>query len=243
MSRRALAAQVGIELRLTLRRGESLLALLGIPVGVLLFFDQVEVVETGFAEPLDFLVPGVLALAVVASGMVSLGIATGFERAYGVLKLLGATPLGRGALVAAKSMSVVLLEVLQVAVIVGVAALLGWPVTARLLPAAGLLVLGTVAFAGLGLLMAGALRAELTLALANALYVAFLLLGGVVVPLDRLPGGLEAVAKGLPATQLAEGLRAVLVAGEEVPAWALLGLLAWAVVAPVAAVIMFRWEE
>lgn len=239
---RAFVAQARTEVALTLRRGESVLATLGIPVGVLVFFAGVDVVETGFEHPIDFLVPGVLGLSVVATAMVSLGIATGFERRYGVLKRLGATPLSRPVLVAAKTASVVAVLVLQVAVVVAVGAALGWDVTARLIPAIGLLLLGAAAFAGLGLLMAGTLRAEMTLALANALYVGFLLLGGIAVPLERLPGALEAVAKVTPAAALVESVRAVLV-GVSVPVWALAGVIGWAVAAPLLAALLFRWEE
>jgi ABC-2 type transport system permease protein len=239
-------AQCRVEIALTLRRGESLLATLGIPVGVLVFFSSVDVVDTGFTHPLDFLVPGVLALAVIAAGMVSLGIATGFERRYLVLKRLGTTPLGPGGLVAAKTAAVLALEVLQVAVVVGVALALGWDPAGsvtRVVGVAGVLALGTTAFAGLGLLMAGTLRAEATLALTNGLYVAFILVGGIAVPLDRLPGWLEGLSRGLPAAQLAAALRGVMTAGEAVPGWALGGLAAWAVAAPLAAVLAFRWEE
>ncbi|HVM40493.1 MAG TPA: ABC transporter permease [Acidimicrobiia bacterium] len=240
---RAVIAHARMELVLTLRRGESLLATLGIPVGVLVFFSQVDVVDTGFDEPLDFLVPGVLALAVVAAGMVSLGIATGFERRYGVLKRLGVTPLGRRGLVVAKIAAVVALELVQVLVLLAVAAVLGWDLPSGLAIAVGWLLAGTVAFGGLGLLMAGTLRAEGTLALTNGLYVAFILVGGVAVPLDRLPGWLAAVSKALPAAQLTEVVRGTLVAGADVPVWAWAGLLAWAVAAPALAAATFRFEE
>lgn len=242
MTARAVMAQARIEILLTLRRGESVLATLGIPVGVLVFFSVVEVVDTGFEEPLDFLVPGVLALAVIATGMVSLGIATGFERRHGVLKRLGSTPLSRPGLVVAKTSAVLVVEVLQAAVIVGVAATLGWDLSGRLVGAAGLLLLGTVAFAGLGLLMAGALKAELTLAFTNLFYVAFILVGGVAVPLARLPNWLEMVAKTTPAAQLTEAVRAALL-GEAIPGWAIGGLVAWAIGAPLLAAAVFRWEE
>jgi len=155
--------------------------------------------------------------------MVSLGIATGFERRYLVLKRLGTTPLGPGGLVAAKTAAVLALEVLQVAVVVGVALALGWDPAGsvtRVVGVAGVLALGTTAFAGLGLLMAGTLRAEATLALTNGLYVAFILVGGIAVPLDRLPGWLEGLSRGLPAAQLAAALRGVMTAGEAVPGWA-----------------------
>jgi len=239
---RAVSAQARMEILLTLRRGESVLATLGIPVGVLVFFSVVDAVDTGFEQPVDFLVPGVLALAVIATGMVSLGIATAFERRYAVLKRLGSTPLSRSGLVIAKTSGVLVVEVLQAAVIVGVAATLGWDVTGRLVGAAGVLLLGTVTFAGLGLLMAGTLKAELTLALTNLLYVAFVLVGGVAVPLARLPDWLETVAKVTPAAQLTEATRATLLGGA-VPAWAIGGLVAWAVAAPVLAAAAFRWEE
>jgi ABC-2 type transport system permease protein len=239
---RAVAAQTRVEALLTLRRGESLLVTLGIPVGVLVFFGSVDLVSTGYADPLDFLVPGVLALAVMSMAMVSLGIATGFERRYGVLKRLGPTPLGRDGLLLAKVLNVVGLEALQALVLVAAAMAMGWSPTARLLPAAGIMALGTVAFAGLGLLMAGALRAEATLALANGIYLLLLLLGGMAFPLDRLPGALESLARAQPAAALADGLRGVLAPGR-LPGARAAVLVAWAMAAPAAAVRFFRWEE
>src|SRR5207249_5640098 len=152
---KALLAQTRVELTLTLRRGESVLLALGIPVLLLGFFSIVDVLPTGRRHPVDFLAPGVLALAVLSTAMVGLGIATGFERQYGVLKRLGTTPLGRPALLAAKTLSILAVEVLQVAVLVVVALLLGWD-PAGSAPKAGLaMLLATVGFAGVGLLMAG----------------------------------------------------------------------------------------
>src|SRR6478735_105733 len=113
MRRRALVAQTRAETILQLRRGENLVVTLAIPLGILVFFAKVDTISTDFAHPVDFLVPGVLSLAVMASAMVSLGIATGFERRYGVLKRLGVTPLSRGGLVTAKTATVLTLEVLQ----------------------------------------------------------------------------------------------------------------------------------
>ncbi|CAN5838008.1 ABC transporter permease [soil metagenome] len=242
---RGLLALVRVELVLTLRRGESVLVTLGIPVGLLVFFSLVDVLPTGAApgdDPVDFLAPGVLALAVMSTAMVSLGIATGFERQYGVLKRLGATPLGRPRLLAAKTGSVLAVEVLQVSVLVPVALALGWsPAGGWGVAAAGLL-LGTVAFAGLGLLLAGTLRAEVTLAAANGLYLALLLLGGMVIPLSELPAGLRAVAEVLPAAALSDVVAGALTDRVAIPARAWLVLVAWAVAAPVVAAWQFRWE-
>jgi ABC-2 type transport system permease protein len=238
----ALLAQTRVELLLTVRRAESLLVTVAIPVGILVFFSQIDAI-TDVESPIDFLVPGVLALAVMSTAMVSLGIATGYERHYGVLKRLGSTPLSRAGLLTAKTANVLVIEVLQVVVIVAVGTALGWSSTARILPAVALLLVGTVAFAGIGLLMAGTLRAEANLALSNALFLLLLFLGGMAYPLDRLPGALEALAEALPAAALAESVRAVLTPGGGFPLGHVLVLVAWAVVTPVAAGYAFTWEE
>ena len=99
----AFLSQLRIELRLGFRQGEQMLVSLGIPLLILVFFSSVHILPSGTAdEPIDFLAPAVLALAVMSTAMVSLGIGTGFERHYGVLKRLGASPLGRGRWIAAK---------------------------------------------------------------------------------------------------------------------------------------------
>jgi ABC-2 type transport system permease protein len=240
---RAIAAQARVELLLTLRRGESLLVTLAIPLGILVFFSQVDAVNTDLPDPVDFLVPGVLALAVMSSAMVSLGIATGFERRYGVLKRLGSTPLSRGGLLVAKTANVLVLEVLQTIAIVATGAALGWSPSGGLVAAFGLVLVGTIAFAGIGLLLAGTLRAEANLAVANGLFLMLLFLGGMAYPIDRLPDALEAIARVLPAAALSESLRGVLDAGATVDGGELAVLVAWAVAAPLAAARWFRWDE
>ena len=141
----------------------------------------------------------------MSTAMVSLGIATGFERRYGVLKRLGSTPLSRSGLLTAKTANVLAIEVLQAVLIIahGHRARLGRR-PAGILPAFGLLLIGTVAFAGIGMLMAGTLRAEANLAAANGLFLVLLFLGGMAYPLARLPDALEVFAKALPAAALSE---------------------------------------
>ncbi len=241
---RPFVAQARAEVWMTLRNGESLLLALGIPVLLLAFFSTVGVLPTpaGTHHPVDFLAPGILALAIMSTGLVSLAIATGFQRGYGVLKRLGTTPLSRPGLLAAKIVAVLVVEAVQVAVLVPVAAALGWRPSGAVAAALAAVLLGTVAFSGLGLLMAGALKPELTLALANGLYLVLLLLGGMVVPLASLPGPLRAMARALPAAALSDALRASIGQGTTVPARAWLVLAAWAVAAPLAAARTFRWE-
>jgi ABC-2 type transport system permease protein len=240
---RAITAQTRVEILLTVRRAESLLVTLAIPLGILVFFTKVDAVNTTLAHPVDFLVPGVLALAVMSSAMVSLGIATGYERRYGVLKRLGSTPFTRAGLLSAKTLNVLALEVVQTVAIVETGVALGWDASGGLIAAVGLLLLGTIAFAGIGMLLAGTLRAEANLAVANGLFLVLLFLGGMAYPLHKLPDALETFAKALPAAALSETLRGVLDKGASFPTGELVVLVIWAIAAPLAAARWFRWEE
>ncbi len=240
---RAVLAQTWVELLLSLRRGESVLVTLVIPAVLLVFFMSVGAIPVPIARPIDFLLPGTLALAVMATGLANLGIATAYERGDGVLKRLGATPLPRAGLVAGKLLAVVALEVIQVLALVLIAALAyGWRPQGEPALAALALLLGTAAFAGMGLTMAGTLRPEATLAGANGLFLVLLLLGGLFLPLEALPGWMEAVGHLLPAAALADTLRAALAPPGDVPIGSFVHLLVWAIVAPLAAALTFRWE-
>jgi ABC-2 type transport system permease protein len=235
--------QTRSEASLVVRNGEQLLLTLVIPVLLLVFFSVVDVLPSGTQEPVDFLLPGIVALAVMSTSMVSLGIATGFERTYTVLKRLGATPLTRGELVAAKMLSVAAVEVLQLVILVPLGVLLGWQTgggTAILaLPA---VLLGTAAFSGIGLTLAGTLRGEINLAAQNGLYLVLLLLGGMVIPMSSLPGPLRTVCEYLPSSALADVMRDSLTGAGNRPGLSWVVLAAWAVVAPVTAARTFRWH-
>jgi ABC-2 type transport system permease protein len=227
---------------MTLKRGESLLLTLGIPVVLLVFFAEVHVLPASTRKPVNFLAPGILALAVMSTSMVSLGIATGFERSYKVLKRLGTTPLGRPALLAGKMVAVVMVEIIQAIVLIAAALAIGWRPGGNGLEAIGVVALGTVAFSGLGLLLAGTLKAEVNLALVNGLYLVLLLVGDMIIPLSKFPGWMATLAKALPAAALSEGLFHSLNGGTAIPPWAWLVLVAWAIAAPVAAGIAWEWE-
>lgn len=238
----AVGAQAAMEVRLLVRSSESLLVTFGIPLGVLVFFSLVEVLPTGGQEPVDFLVPGVLAISVVATGVVAIGIQTAFERKYGVLKRLGGTPLGRAGYLVAKAVAVAALLVVQTALVVLVAVLaLGWRPDGGLAVAAALVVLGAVMATALGLLLAGTLRAEATIAATNGLFLVLLVASGVMVPVDVLPDALAAVGALSPMGALREAL-AVAFAGEGVAFGPTLALVVWAVAALVAGARTFRWE-
>ncbi len=237
-----LVGQATLETRLLLRNGEQLLLTIIIPTFLLAVLTTVPIVDIDSGRRIDFLTPGVLALAVMSTAFTGQAIATGYERRYGVLKWLGATPLPRWILLGGKIASVLLVEALQVTVLCVVAYTLGWHPHGSPLAVAVLLVVGTGAFAGLGLLMAGTLRAESTLAVANLVWVLLLIAGGVIVPIDRFPDAVQPVLEALPITALSDGLRDVLQHGAAFP-WASVGILAvWAAAACTAAALTFRWE-
>jgi len=235
--------QVKFELLLTTRRGENVLVTLILPVLLLIFFTSLNVGPVTHEKTVNFLLPGILAIAIIAAGMVNLGIATAYERYYGVLKRLGSSPLSRSGLIIAKIISILILEVVQVAILVGIAILLyGWQPAGSALLMLLTIVLGTVTFASFGLAMAGALRAEATLAGANALFLVFLLIGGGILPLEHLPPLLATIALLLPAAPLAQALQATMNNGTVFPATQLLTLAVWAIIVLIVAVRTFKWE-
>jgi ABC-2 type transport system permease protein len=233
----AFVAQVKAETRLLFRNGEQLLLTLGIPVLLLVFFSTIKVVDLGAGKRVQTVVPGILALAVMSTAMVGLGIATGFERKYGVLKLLGVTPLGRPRLLGAKAATIAIVEVVQFVVLACLGLALGWRPHLAVALVLASVVLGTACFAGIGLTLAGRLKGEVNLAAVNGLYLVLLLIGGMVVPLGNLPGPLRAVGRLLPSGALSDTMRQAV--GEATP-WIV--LTAWAMVACVAAARLFRWE-
>jgi ABC-2 type transport system permease protein len=238
---RMVLAQAGAEARAMLRNGEQLLLTMIIPILLLVGFSQAALIDVGGSR-IGFVTPGILSLAVMSTAFTGQAIATGFERRYGVLKRLGATPLSRAGLLLAKTCAVIAVEVVQVVVIGAVALALGWSPHGDPLWVVLLVLLGTAAFSGLGLLMAGTLRAETTLAGANLVYLLLLGLGGVVFPLTKFPDSVRPVLELLPITALTEGMRSVLENGAGFPAGPVIVLACWTVAGLGLAARTFRWE-
>ena len=229
-----------IEARLLIRNGEQLLLALVIPLAILVA-GQVARVSIG---NLDVLGPSVLALAVWSSAFTSVAISTAFERRYGVLERLATTPLGKPGLLAGKALAVILVLAGQLVILAGAALGLGWrpeftPQSALL--AVALVILATATFVCLALLLAGRLRAESTLGLANLIYVILLIGGALIVPLERYPTALQPMIEILPTAALGEGLRAA--ANGQLLGWPVLVLLAWLVATGLAAWKGFRWTS
>jgi ABC-2 type transport system permease protein len=235
-----LAAQAATELRLALRHGEQVLLTVLIPVVLLVGLTLVPVVP--LPEPrVAAVAPGVLALAVMSTAFTGQAIALGFDRRYGVLRRLAATAIPGWLLVAGRLVAVLGVVVAQMVLLGGIALALGWrPAPAGVAWGLILVLLGCAAFGALGLLLGGSLRAEVTLAVANLVWFVLLLAGGIIFPLDQLPGPLAAVAAVLPSGALAEGLRATLTTGAPPAASAVLVLLGWTAAAGALAVRTVR---
>lgn len=240
-----LRSQALMELRLLARNGEQMLLALVIPLLLLVLgANAAGIVDLGAGRTIDIITPGILALAVLSTSFTSLAIATGFERRYGVLKRLGASPLPRWGLLVGKVAAIVVVEVVQLVVLSVVGLLLGWE------PAGGvaaigemllLVVLGTAAFGSLGLLIAGTLRAEATLAVANLVYVLLLVGGGLLVPLTRYPDPARQALELLPSGALGQGLRDTF-AGLGPDPITLVVLAVWAAGAGLLVSRTFTWE-
>ena len=234
-------AQTLFEVRTALSNGEQLLLTVVIPVVVLVALAHAPASIVGSEPVLDVVVPGVFGLAVMSTAFTGLAIATAFERRYGVLRFLGSTPLGRGGFLTAKTLSVFVIEVIQLVLLGIVAHILGWSPTGSWLIAIVVVAVGTAAFASLGLLLAGTLRAEGTLAVANLIYLVLLGLGGVVIPSSRFPSGISHLISLLPSSALGDGLRESLIRG--VFPWSDLAILVvWFAVGSLGVRRFFTWS-
>jgi ABC-2 type transport system permease protein len=241
---RRILAQTSFEARAILRNGEQLLVTIIVPVLVLVGLTKATgiAVDTDGMSRIDFFTPGVLALAIMTSSFTSQAIASAFDRRNGVLRLLSTTPLGRGGLLAGKILGVLAVGVVQVVVIATTALLLGWrPEPAGLPLAVVAWVLGTAAFTSLALLVAGTLRAEAVLAVANLLLLLLAVAGGVIVPADRLPGPMAHVALLLPSGALGDAMRETLWHGS-LPPWSVVVLVGWTAALGWGASRLFRWH-
>ncbi len=228
---------------MTLRRGETLLLTVGIPVLLLVIFTEVKFTSVPGTHRINFLAPGILALCVMSTSLVALSISTAFERTYGVLRRLFTTPLGRSRLIGAKILAILVVEAIQITLVAAVAVALGWrPHGAGILYSLVALIIATVGFAGIGLALAGRLRAEVNLAAANGLYIVLLLVSGFVVAVQSFPSSIRNWVVVTPAGALADVMHRGLGAGHAPRIIDVVSLVAWAVVAPLLAARTFRFD-
>lgn len=236
-------AQAAFDTATFLRNGEQTLVSIVLPAMALVGGVLAPWPDLGAGRRVDIVTPGVFALAVLSSGFTGQAIQTGFDRRYGVLRLLGASPLGKGGLVLARVLAVMVVQVIQFVVLGAVGLALGWhPDAIGVLPFVVFWLLGTATFVGFALLFAGTLRAEATLALSNLVWVLMLGAGGVLIPSHRMPAPWSTIVSWLPSAALGDGFRSAFEQGG-LPWHPLLVLVLWGVVLCGAAARLFRWSD
>lgn len=235
----ALAALARADLRVSVRDGEQLLLSAGLPLLLLVFFSTVDVLPTGDRPAVEFLVPGVVTVALLSTGLVRLAIGLGFDRSFGAITRYAMSPVTSRQFLASRAASAAAVATAQVAVLGAVGVALGWRPDLHPLVAVVILT-SLVVFFGLGLSLGSVAEGLRSLALANAVYIVMLLVSGLVFELDALPDGLAAVVRLLPSTASAELLRSTTDGGAgRGGAWLVLAV--WALAAPTLAVRTFRW--
>lgn len=224
---RMLAAQTRVEALLIIRHGEQALLTLIIPLALLIGLSELHIGELPNPR-VDSVFPRIMALAVMSTAFTGQAIALGFDRRYGVLKRLSATALPRWTLISGRVLATLIVVALQAIVLGGTALVLGWtPSLAGILPALVMLVLGTLAFGAAGVLVGGSMRAEIVLAVANAIWFILLLAGGLALPAENLPGPIATLTEFLPSGALATVLDATVHYGTLPGIGPILVLLAW----------------
>ncbi|MDY6052303.1 MAG: ABC transporter permease [Rothia sp. (in: high G+C Gram-positive bacteria)] len=239
-------AQGRFETIAMLKNGEQLMLNIAFPIMGLL-----AMAYTGFLDPwatrygvsrLDIAVPGVLALCVLSTALSGQGIATGFDRRYGVLRFISTTPLGKGGLVAGKVFAVLSVLLLQYLLVGALGQLLGWEATVPgILMSLPTLLLGAACFTSLGLLIAGTVRAEATLAIVNMAWVLLAAAGGTLIPTDRYPTWLAPLIDLLPSAALGNALRGDFIHHTFLPLPHLILVIATALFAALAT-RFFKWS-
>ncbi|WP_205413007.1 ABC transporter permease [Austwickia chelonae] len=239
---RRVLAQARFDMVTILGNGEQLLVSVVLPVLALVGLAFSPYPDLGGGPRIDVVMPGVLALALLSSAFTGQAIGTGFDRRYGVLRLMGTTPLGRDGFLYGRVLAVLFIQVVQFAVLAAVGVLLGWRPSWPLLPGFGVFwLMGTTTFVAMALLLAGTLRAEAVLALANLLWVVMAFGGAVLLPAQGYPQWWASMVPLLPPGALSEGLRTA--AQGSVAVLPLLVLTVWGVGFTAATVRFFRWSD
>ncbi|WP_314362523.1 ABC transporter permease [Rothia mucilaginosa] len=230
-----------------LRNGEQLMLNIIFPVMALfaLRFTGLidEYANSVGVSRMDAAVPGVLALCVISTALSGQGIATGFDRRYGVLRFLATTPLGRNGLIMGKCIAVLVVVAIQFTLVAALGYGLGWrPDAIAVSRSIITMLMGAGAFTALGLLIAGTVRAEATLAIVNIAWVILAGAGGVVFPLKSFPDWYAGVVAWSPSAALGDALRGNFIQHQWLadPHWV---IIVWTVVIGFIASRKFKWSD
>ena len=235
-------AQARYEFSLLMRNGEQILLTLVIPLFILVGLTMLPFIKGGEYARVSVVVPGIVALAVMSTAFTAQAISVGFDRRYGVLKLFGATPLTRVQLLTARTIAILVVEALQVVLILIVAYALGWRQFGFPLTTALMIIMGTAAFSALAIALAGVLRAQATLAVANAIYFVLVVGGGILLPQSQMPSWLASFTELLPSGALGSGLRESMLGESSFPIFPIVVLAVWCAIGVGIAARTFKWE-
>lgn len=230
-----------------LKNGEQLMLNIAFPIMALFAMRYTGFLDS-YAEQMGstrigVAVPGVLALCVISTALSGQGIATGFDRRYGVLRFLSTTPLGRNGLIIGKVLAVLAVLAIQFVLVVIIGFGLGWrPDIFQMYRSLSTLLLGAAAFTALGLLIAGTVRAEATLAIVNIAWVILAGCGGSLIPADRFPDPFYTIIELLPSGALGTGLRGDYLQDVFLPLPHLI-MLVWTLVIGFIASRKFKWSD
>ena len=210
------------------------------------FLVESQAVESKGLEYVDFLVPGIISMAIMQMGIFSVVFSLIQYRQQGVLRRLYATPIRPHNFLIGQVFTRLVVSMVQVVVLLGVGVLIfDVSVAGNFGYLFILAVLGGALFLAIGFVISGfAKNEEVGAPLANIIALPMMFLSGVFFPTDTLPGVLEDIVQYLPLTFLADGMREVAIQGAsitEIP-WEVLGLVVWLAVAFIAATRVFRWE-
>ena len=230
-----------------LRNGEQLMLNIIFPVMALIALRFTGLIDeyansVGVSR-MDAAVPGVLALCVMSTALSGQGIATGFDRRYGVLRFLATTPLGRNGLIMGKCIAVLVVVAIQFTLVTALGYGLGWrPDAIAVSRSIITMLMGAGAFTALGLLIAGTVRAEATLAIVNIAWVILAGAGGVVFPLKSFPDWYAGIVAWSPSAALGDALRGNFIQHQWLadPHWV---LIVWTVVIGFVASRKFKWSD
>ena len=230
-----------------LRNGEQLMLNIIFPVMALIALRFTGLIDeyansVGVSR-MDAAVPGVLALCVISTALSGQGIATGFDRRYGVLRFLATTPLGRNGLIMGKCIAVLVVVAIQFTLVAALGYGLGWrPDAIAVSRSIITMLMGAGAFTALGLLIAGTVRAEATLAIVNSAWVILAGAGGVVFPLKSFPDWYAGIVAWSPSAALGDALRGNFIQHQWLadPHWV---LIVWTVVIGFIASRKFKWSD
>ncbi len=205
-----------------------------------------ETIETVGARYIDWLIPGLLGMNIMGTGMWSIGFSVVFARTRRVLKRLAATPMSRRDYLLAQMLARLVFLGLEVGALLGFAALaFSVPIRGSLWTLTGVVLLGALAFGGLGLLVASRARTiEAASGWMNFSMLPMWVVSGVFFSSAHFPAPMQPFIHALPLTALNDALRAVMLDGATArEVWAEAAILgAWAVASFSISLRIFRWK-